>query len=846
MDASSILTSIIELVTSPNVSSYTCSNIVQQLIHLLNSPTKTIPRAESLLFNAKHELNISAQDEPVWVMFENIVYHTINLENEQEIIQYLGREYRELQSYTQGLSDGANPTRTFSLNQQNLNQSINNQEYLAAPSVYAESFETIDKFSDRRSMQSSHYNRQYPDILGKTTLKSASDPLYKNTIPEEDILPIISYTLLGITCEMFPISNDKISIPHNIPNSTSSTLHLLFEGGLIYRSISQRIDYYKHVQISPLKQTLRLEIEKYLNEYSSLVNTLASSNPVKTLDDLYLRLYEPIMSLRVYYYIMEKFPVLRGDELLSMFHSSMTHGDKLIQGIASNLFQNLISLYFRYIKEWLSMGKLNDSYTDEFFIKKDETQPRQNYIIPNTFESSKVPKFIAPNIAYNIFIIGKSYIFLTTYCKELEWANEFSKKYASKLSALNIHSPTFSADLDDLVGEQYQEIVKQSTHILKSKYHYASILDMLKSVLLMGRNDFIDVIFLKSDGILSQPIRQLKNYAFTRVLQESIEQSSLRSLMRIPSGNSLLEKIDARLLNMGNDLQGWDVFTLDYVLYPPLSLVLNVNRPDNHKEYLQIFNFLWRFKRLDFFNNTNLLETKRLVHSFKKNTRFSPFARDITSKLSKLSVLRSRIQQFSYKLEMYYSVQIVEKNFVELKQALCIDEQDDQGRGNGAVQTSKYSNGTIKFEGILQPQGDLSAFGVADNESVTAEQPNIEDLYSLHNDFLARILSHPLFASSTVGKHSQLPYARSLVFIFEEMQRFADSYAALSDVAYRIFLQLNLQNHGGVDGKIAGFNEASRRTVQHFKRFQRAAYTYIADLRDDGRDDLRQLSRMLR
>mgnify|MGYP003365049523 FL=1 len=846
MDVSSLLTAIAELVTSPNVSAYIRADVVTQIISLLKSPTRTIPRVESVLYNAKLELNITAEYQPGWVMFENIVFHMFTLQSESEIISYLTKEHHELQSYTQGVSNTDIPTRTYSLNQQNLNASHSGQDRLIAPSVYAESFETIDKFSDRRSMQSSQYNRQTQSALANTTLKNVSDPLYKNTIEEEDVLAIISYTLLGITCEMFPITNDQITIPNSIPNSMSSLLHLLFEGGLIYKSITQRIDYYKHVHISPLKQTLRLEIEKFLNEYSGLVNILATSNPQRTLNNLYLKLYDSIMSLRVYYYIMEKFPILRGDELLSLFHSSISHGDKLIHNIASHLFHSLISLYFTYMKEWITMGKLDDSYAEEFFIKRTDIQPKHNFIIPYAFENAKVPKFIAPTTAYNIFIIGKSYIFLTTFCKELEWANEFTKNCVAQLTLLKTHSSTFSSDFDELIANQYMGIVKQSLRILKSKYQYVSILDMLKSVLLMGRNDFIDVIFLKSDGILSQPIRQLKNYAFTRVLQESIEQSSLRSLLKNVDGNMLLEKIDARLLNMGNDLQGWDVFTLDYVLYPPLSIVLNVNRMDGRKEYLQIFNFLWRFKRLDFFNNNSMIGTKRLIHSFKKNTRFSPFARDITGKLSKLSILRSRIQQFNSKLEMYYSVHIIEKNFVELKESLHVAEECSAGVAQHAVQTTQYSNGSIQFEGILKPSHDLTLFGITDSEYMTADQPNIEDLFTLHNAFLERILSHPLFSSSSVGKHSQLPYARSLVFIFEEMQSFADSNRTLSDIAYNIFLQLNLHNHAGVNSEIAKFNEASRRTVYHFKRFQRAAYTYIADMRDDGSDELRKLSRMLR
>lgn len=844
MDLEHTLNLVVGSITPPNVSSYVSKGITDELLRLLHSPTRTIPQVESLLYNIKTELNVPSQYKSIWKLFEDIIYPLFSMHETADMVNHLNRSYLRLQESIGTLSWDDNRVHSFTLNKENLDSYNNLDDQYIAPSIYAESFETLDKFSDRRSMLSSLHNYATNDPTNNVALKDLAGPYYIKTISEEEIMKHISYTLLGTTSDIFPIENDSIKVPYTIPNALSGRLHLLFEGGLIYKSLTQKIDFYKHVTISPLKQALIVETERYLNSYSGLINEVILSRKTTTLNDLYLRLNDSIINLRLYYYFMDKFQRLRGDELLSLFNFNMTNGDKSIQAVSSALNHNLISLYFEYLVDWLLLGKLEDIYGEEFFIRKDPKYQQYNFAIPFTFEENKVPSFLPKNTAYEVYLIGKTYNFITIFCKELQWADDFSKKYSFKYENLRQLPSDFPHRLIEIVHEQYLEIVKFSNDTLKTKCHYVDIINMLKNILLMGRGDVIDILFIKSQHLLNQPIKTLKNYVFTRILQESIQQSSFRNYLKKKDNNFLVNKLDARLLNMGNDLLGWDVFTLDYILHPPLSTVLNVNRSDGKKEYLQIFNFLWRFKRSDFFSNEEMLRTKQLIRSFKKNTRFSPFSTDITNKLSKLSILRSRIQQFNYKMENYYTQFIIEKNFIDLNYKLKLTKNESEL--SGKINTVNFSNDHIRLEGILKPENDLSIFGVSKEISVLDEIPNIEELDSLHNQFLEELLSHKLLSSNTVGKHSKQPYSRSLIFIFEEILEFIQSYSQLSDIAYHIFLQINLQNDNEVDSFIEKFNAKSQEVVSSFKAFEKATYTYIMDIRDDGDDELRQLSRLLR
>lgn len=172
-------------------------------------------------------------------------------------------------------------------------------------------------------------------------------------------------------------------------------------------------------------------------------------------------------------------------------------------------------------------------------------------------------------------MIGKSYIFLEKYCKEVQWTNEFSKSIMSCTRAIlsgNIN------ELFEIINDQYSEIVNHTNQILNQKFHYRDVVFALKNILLMGKSDFMDALIEKANDILATPSDSLPNYKLTRVLQEAVQLSSLRHLMNSPRNSSVINGLDARVLDLGHGSVGWDVFTLDYILYP-LSLVLNVNRP---------------------------------------------------------------------------------------------------------------------------------------------------------------------------------------------------------------------------------------------------------------------------
>lgn len=81
-------------------------------------------------------------------------------------------------------------------------------------------------------------------------------------------------------------------------------------------------------------------------------------------------------------------------------------------------------------------------------------------------------------------------------------------------------------------------------------------------------------------------------YNLTGILETAVRSSNAQY-----DDPEILNRLDVRLLEIQNDDLGWDVFTLDYHVDAPINTVFSSTAMH---QYLQIFNFLWRLKRVEY------------------------------------------------------------------------------------------------------------------------------------------------------------------------------------------------------------------------------------------------------
>ncbi|AET41481.1 Spc98p Ecym_8196 [Eremothecium cymbalariae DBVPG len=830
---------VVSMVPS-GVSDIQVKRLVQDLAQAISTGSKE--QASRMLNFYKSEMVQSQEQSQQWAKLEMFIQVLESFSSGEQVEKYLS----VLNSASREVPLRAGKSAAGYLNPDTLQHHNSILSPSGAPSVYADSFENVERFSDRRSAITSFYGGPSMKLAhNDTPLAHLSDPYYSTMASETDILKYISYTLLATTSSLFPITNQSIEIPANIPNGESGVFHCVFEAALLYQYLSQQVEKYKSTTtLSPLKVNFLTVVSHKLREYTRVVNRLSNTIGSETVKSIYSQLYTQILVFRFYYGYLQKFEQVRGDQLISEFDSLKQHGDPLIKGLAEEVFSTLIDLYMEHLIFWLVRGQLK-SLHDEFFVSKLQNSDARNGVNFTLLED-KIPGFIPVSVAQKIYTVGKSYVYLEVYMKEIEWASNFSTKYMTKFASLQ--KSTISEGFYELVHDQYIEITSFVNVTLQEKFYYNDTVRVLKDILLMGRGDFIDSIINNASSFLMEPVHQLQSYQLTKCLQESVQRSSLRHYLNKQDKNTIINKLDARLLESGHGSIGWDVFTLDYLIDPPLSIVLNVNRSGNKKEYLRIFNFLWRMKKNNHFFQDEWLSNIALMRDFKKIRRNNPLVKDIVRKVSLINVLKNQIQQFNQKLESYCFTNIIEPRHKEFKNKLSMKENSFQESFN--IVTLK--NGLKLIDGILKPRLDFLT--KINEQAVQAaasglKQYTIDELDSIHNKYLNSVLEHKLLDAQNgkpAGKFTNQYLPVTLIMLMNQMFDFVLTYAELNGIIHEILIQLNLERHDNLNDNLVRFNLVMKNLVNLYKIFQNSSFALIKDLKLDGNEDMAKLSRILR
>ncbi|CCE64650.1 hypothetical protein TPHA_0I01440 [Tetrapisispora phaffii CBS 4417] len=810
-------------------------SLTHDIAEFLLSSNKSISLLNSLINIYRHEVPHTLENDKRWKIFTDSIEKLLPFNNQDDILKYIS-----------GIQQS--PTRNMhsTFNDEMLGNHAN-LSLLQSNADYAESFENMDMYSDRRSYISSHKNFLNSSNNVGTTLERLTKPYYTKLIPQEDIIKFISYTLLATTSDMFPIRQNCISIPKNISNGDSGILHHIFEAGLLYQKLNSIVEQNKKSNISPMKKALLIQISLYLRNYTGYINTLVFNkveNSESTTKQVYYKLFEKIIELRYLYVLLKDFDETDGYQYLKKLNELKNHGDLLVRETSLLLFNNLLSFYSEYLIDWLTLGKVNLNL-NEFFIKINKDVEFSIYV-----DEDKLPTFIPKHVSIEIYIIGKTYLYLQHYFKDIQWTNTFSKRY-------NLKYTKYSHNIDrlffDTIHDQYTEIVNHTNELLLHKFYFRETIYLVRDILLMGKADFIDVLIMNSNDILLSPSDSLSSYELTRYLQDSVHHSSMNNLLNRCDNNTLINKLDARVLDLGHGSIGWDVFTLDYLLDEPLLKILNVNREGGRKEYLRIFNFLWRFKKNTFFHNTETSRSTMLIRELRKISNKDPLIRDIVSKFSKCNVLKSQVYQFNISLETHTFQNIIENNFKELSAVLGINDESmednvmDQNNTQ-SLSITKLSSGLVAPDGLLKPKG--AAFKTDINPKINVlKNYNIDEIEKLHNEFLSNILNNKLLSSSSNdnGTYSGNAYSTSIILLLNTIFEFLTYYNALNDITYEVLIQLNLQNSPNEINLLLGrFNTVLRNIVRQYKNFREQKNLFLRDLKSDGDDELFRLQKILK
>ncbi|KAI8181970.1 Spindle pole body component alp6 [Colletotrichum sp. SAR11_57] len=265
--------------------------------------------------------------------------------------------------------------------------------------------------------------------------------------------------------------------------------------------------------------------------------------------------------------------------------------DPMVAAFAERLLVHVTRPFYDILRRWIYDGELLDPYC-EFFVKEqqqtDEPKTGGSSVWEDKYEIDKgmIPSIITQDFAQKVFLIGKSLNFIRHSCGDSQWVEDYSKAASKELRYGD------TATLEAWIDEAYKTTMKRLIDLMANKFHLFEHLQALKNYILLGQGDFIALLMESLAANLDRPAGAQYRHTLTAQLEHAIRGSNAQY-----DSPEVLRRLDARMLQLSHGDIGWDCFTLEYKVDAPVDVVVT---DWGNRQYLKVFNFLWRIKRVEF------------------------------------------------------------------------------------------------------------------------------------------------------------------------------------------------------------------------------------------------------
>ncbi|KAJ8133139.1 hypothetical protein O1611_g478 [Lasiodiplodia mahajangana] len=428
--------------------------------------------------------------------------------------------------------------------------------------------------------------------------------------PEPTILRDLPYTLQGVSSATLPFGPEySLKLPPSLPPPLVGLLHTLAEPSLLCKALQ---DFVKTPAKGLLDQSLRAAINDELRSYLTLVATLEGQirRALASIDETAPRggigkagvtlkrcvvwTREATMGLRLLSLIAEESKTKKGGQIISLIHSfSTSHGDPIVGAFAERLLTPVTRPFYDILRHWIYDGELSDPYS-EFFIQLKstdlvaKTKTASTNVWDEKYEMSQImiPSIVTLEFANKVHLIGKSLNFIRHSCGDAQWVESYSKASSKELRYGD------TATLESWIDDAYKITMRRLVYLMTHKFHLFEHLQALKSYILLGQGDFIALLMESLAANLDRPAGAQYRHTLTAQLEHAIRGSNAQY-----DSPEVLRRLDARMLQLSHGDIGWDCFTLEYKIDAPVDVVVS---DWGNRQYLKVFNFLWRIKRVEF------------------------------------------------------------------------------------------------------------------------------------------------------------------------------------------------------------------------------------------------------
>ncbi|KAK7470598.1 Microtubule-nucleating Tub4p (gamma-tubulin) complex component [Stygiomarasmius scandens] len=469
----------------------------------------------------------------------------------------------------------------------------------------------------------------------------------RSHLPEHLLLRDTLYLLQGISGKYIRLAN--LEQQHTlefidqgryiISEPTKTLIHRLSEVGYLYTRVDQYVREREGAAgVGMIEQSLCHHLQSKLTEYYRLIAILESQMPSShpsdtndareqesglTLRRLDVWINEWRLRMRMMSVCVEGARESHGGALVNLIHSYTDNGDPFVRKFTDQLLEEVSKPFFATLHKWLFSGELYDPFS-EFFVGMDQSLAHVQPLHPSSltggihqlsgdggfatpdhddswdrdgglrmweakyeFQKEMLPMFVGEAFGRKIFSTGKSLNFIRYSCHDRDWVatREKMSNTGGSLKYSDI------AGLERSIDTAYSIASQRLFDVFLEKFKLLDHLRALKQYMLLGHGDFADQLMNTLGPSLSRPANALFRHNLTATLETAIRSSNAQN-----DPSDVLRRLDARMLEYSHGEIGWDVFTLEYKVDPPLDTVIDL---DSMVKYLKLFNHLWQMKRIE-------------------------------------------------------------------------------------------------------------------------------------------------------------------------------------------------------------------------------------------------------
>ncbi|KAF9567322.1 gamma-tubulin complex, DGRIP91/SPC98 component [Agrocybe pediades] len=486
---------------------------------------------------------------------------------------------------------------------------------------------------------------------------------------------------------------------------TRTLIHRLAELGYLYSRVETFVRERENMPgVGMIEQSLCHYLQTQLTEYYRLIavleTQLASSNPNEnnasspnpaeatglSLRRLDVWVNEWRLRMRMMSVCVEGARDTHGGALVNLIHSYTDNGDPFIRKFTDELLEEVSRPFFVTLHKWLFSGELYDPF-EEFFVNADSSLGHVPYVHPSSlpgginqlssegmfpgfgdsddmagssqklwetkyrFRKDMLPMFVGESFGKKIFSTGKSLNFIRYSCLDSDWV--ITREKMSNTGGTLQYGDI--GGLERSIDAAYQLASQRLFEVFIDKFKLLDHLSALKSFLLLGHGDFADQLMETLGPSLSRPAQSLYRHNLTANLETAIRSSNAQK-----DPTDVLRRLDARMLEYSHGEIGWDVFTLEYKVDPPLDTVLDNGAME---KYLKLFRHLWQMKRIEKALDTGWLRVTGSARTFIQLPEYE-------SEWHKIRVTLHEMIHFIRQLEAYCRLEVIECSWNSLLEFL--------------------------------------------------------------------------------------------------------------------------------------------------------------------------------